>query len=67
MLLVYAMGAFRLSWHLVAAVCAVVPLISFVALFLLPESPVWLQAQGKHALADEAMFWLRRTPQECQE
>ncbi|XP_059488798.1 facilitated trehalose transporter Tret1-like isoform X2 [Neocloeon triangulifer] len=45
MLSVYTMGAFHLQWNLIAAICAVVPLLHFMVLIFLPESPVWLQGQ----------------------
>jgi len=67
MLLVYVLGALHLPWNLVAGMCAVVPLLALIATFFLPESPVWLQAKGSFAQADQAMLWLRRSPQECDE
>jgi MFS transporter, SP family, major inositol transporter len=67
MMVVYILGAFHLPWNIVAIAAAVVPLTALIALFFLPESPVWLQARGKYNEAEDAMLWLCRTPQECQE
>ncbi|XP_065350150.1 facilitated trehalose transporter Tret1-2 homolog [Cloeon dipterum] len=60
MLVVYVMGASHLQWNVVAATCASVPLLHFLVMHFLPESPVWLRAKGKHTLADQAMRWLNK-------
>ncbi|CAB3379641.1 Hypothetical predicted protein [Cloeon dipterum] len=60
MLVVYVMGASHLQWNVVAATCASVPLLHFLVMHFLPESPVWLRAQSKHTQADKAMRWLNK-------
>lgn len=57
-LLVYALGAF-FHWRLVAWCATVMPVISFLALFLAYESPTWLARNGQLTKAAEALNWLR--------
>ncbi|XP_021940754.1 facilitated trehalose transporter Tret1-2 homolog isoform X2 [Zootermopsis nevadensis] len=48
-----------LSWQLAAAISAVFPLVCYVGVFWVPESPVWLAARGRHAEATAAFRWYR--------
>lgn len=57
-LLVYALGA-SYGWDIVAFSGIVLPALSFIAFFLLPESPVWLVKQKKVEKARKALLWLR--------
>lgn len=43
-LLVYAVGAVT-NWIVLSWVCLVVPVVMFIGLFFVPESPVWLLKQ----------------------
>ncbi|XP_069699274.1 facilitated trehalose transporter Tret1-2 homolog isoform X2 [Periplaneta americana] len=52
------LGTF-LSWQLTAAICAVFPLICYVGIFWVPESPAWLAARGRSSEAEEAFHWFR--------
>ena len=54
---VYLMGAF-MPWHILAYVCTIVPLLTFIGVIFSPESPVWLVANGKLNEADRASNWL---------
>lgn len=55
---VYVLGA-ALPWRVVAWLGTGLPLLAFVALSLLPESPTWLVRRGKLPKARQAMRWLR--------
>ncbi|XP_014484649.1 PREDICTED: facilitated trehalose transporter Tret1-2 homolog [Dinoponera quadriceps] len=57
-LLVYILGA-TLNWKLVAFYGVVLPVLSFIAFCLLPESPVWLIKKKKIEKARKAFLWLR--------
>lgn len=57
-LLQFIMGTF-LNWRQIAMVDAFVPMMSFIALFFVPESPHWLIKKGKYEQAKESLAWLR--------
>ncbi|KAL1375486.1 hypothetical protein pipiens_004665 [Culex pipiens pipiens] len=57
-LIQFLMGSF-LRWRTVALVSASLPVISFLLLFLVPESPVWLAGKGKYSQAKRSLAWLR--------
>ncbi|XP_055550643.1 uncharacterized protein LOC129733099 [Wyeomyia smithii] len=57
-LIQFLMGSF-LRWRTVALWSACVPIISFMLLFAVPESPVWLAGKGKHKQAQRSLAWLR--------
>lgn len=57
-LLVYALGA-SFNWDIVAFCAIVLPILAFVALCLVPESPVWLVRRKKIERAKKALLWLR--------
>lgn len=60
-LIVYSLGSV-MAWQLVAIVCAVTSVISFLSVNLTPESPSWLASKGRAAEAGESLMWLRRRP-----
>ncbi|XP_041784269.1 facilitated trehalose transporter Tret1-2 homolog isoform X2 [Anopheles merus] len=60
-LLVYALGS-QFHWREVAWGGTVLPLLSFVALFFAPESPVWLARNNQPDRAAKALTWLRGCP-----
>ncbi|CAH0555937.1 unnamed protein product [Brassicogethes aeneus] len=57
-LIVYALGSL-VQWRYVAGICTVLPLVSILSFFFLPESPVWLARHGKIDQARKALVWLR--------
>lgn len=57
-LLVYAMGT-AANWRMVAALSTILPVISALVFFFLPESPVWLTRQGRSSEATKSLTWLR--------
>ncbi|XP_058447288.1 uncharacterized protein LOC131427791 [Malaya genurostris] len=57
-LIEFLMGSF-LRWRMVALCSACVPVISFLLLFFVPESPVWLIGKGKYKQAQRSLAWLR--------
>uniref|UniRef100_A0A1Q3FSB6 Putative sugar transporter n=1 Tax=Culex tarsalis TaxID=7177 RepID=A0A1Q3FSB6_CULTA len=57
-LIQFLMGSF-LRWRTVALASACLPVISFLLLFLVPESPVWLAGKGKYSQAKRSLAWLR--------
>ncbi|XP_055609067.1 uncharacterized protein LOC129756270 isoform X2 [Uranotaenia lowii] len=64
-LIQFLMGSF-LRWRTVALCSACVPVIAFLLLFLVPESPVWLIGKGRHRQARQSLAWLRGWVQEDQ-
>jgi sugar porter (SP) family MFS transporter len=48
-----------LHWQVAAAISAIFPLICYVGVFWVPESPVWLAARGRKAEATAAFQWYR--------
>lgn len=57
-LLVYAFGA-SFNWDIVAFCGVVPPILAFIALCLVPESPAWLVRRKKIEEAKKALLWLR--------
>jgi len=60
-LIVYSLGSV-MSWQLVAILCAVTSVLSFLLVNLTPESPSWLASKGRAAEAGESLMWFRRRP-----
>lgn len=48
-----------LKWDIVALCCSVIPVISIIYMFFIPESPTWLVRQNKIEKAKRALLWLR--------
>jgi MFS family permease len=57
-LLANLLGTF-LHWKLAAAISAIFPLICYIGVHWLPESPTWLAAKGRKAEATVAFKWYR--------
>lgn len=56
----YLSGAF-LSWSILAYACSIVPGIGFVAMYFIPESPLWLRSKSLEAEAAKSEIWLKKT------
>ncbi|KAK9506888.1 hypothetical protein O3M35_008739 [Rhynocoris fuscipes] len=57
-LIMYLMGTFT-DWRSAAAMSTAVPVIAFVAILQVPESPVWLLMKGRRDEARASLAWLR--------
>lgn len=57
-LLVYILGA-TFNWDIVAFCGIVLPVLAFIALCFVPESPAWLVSRKKIEKARRALLWLR--------
>ncbi|XP_074000232.1 facilitated trehalose transporter Tret1-like isoform X2 [Rhodnius prolixus] len=57
-LIMYLMGTFT-DWRSAAAISTAVPVIAFVAILQVPESPVWLLMKGRKDEARASLAWLR--------
>lgn len=62
-LAVYALGAV-MPWREVAVLGSGVALVAGLLTLLLPESPPWLAARGRHDEAERALSWLRHVSPE---
>lgn len=47
------------NWRTVALINLAYPLICFIALCMVPESPYWLAAKGRLKEAEDSLSWLR--------
>ena len=56
--LVYCLGAL-FNWKIVCVICALFPLVTFIAMIFLPETPPWLVVNGKKDEAERVLRWLR--------
>ena len=50
---IYALGLF-LPWRICAALCVLISVLGFSCLFLVPESPQWLEGKGRNEKAVKA-------------
>ncbi|CAH1406567.1 unnamed protein product [Nezara viridula] len=57
-LLMYSLGTF-LHWKTAMAISTCVPVLTFVAILQIPESPVWLLLRGRDVEAMRSLCWLR--------
>lgn len=57
-LFVYVVGAL-VSWVWTSIICGVIPVIFFVAMFFMPESPRYLLMKGRREDAASSLKWLR--------
>ncbi|XP_025205280.1 facilitated trehalose transporter Tret1-like [Melanaphis sacchari] len=58
MFLIYLLGYF-FEWRIVALLSTLCPITCIFLILLIPESPIWLIANGKYEKAKEALCWLR--------
>ena len=65
-LISHVLGTF-LHWQLTAAICAVFPLLCFLTIAFVPESPSWLLSKGHVDKARSAFEWLRGSGAAAQE
>ena len=56
--IMYIMGAF-LNWRTISAILSLWPFLSFMLLFLCPESPSWLLCKERKSEAYDALFKIR--------
>lgn len=54
----YTMGSF-LSWHILSYICALFPLLAFVLMVIMPESPNFLVSKEKSEKARKSLTKLR--------
>ncbi|XP_075231760.1 facilitated trehalose transporter Tret1-like isoform X2 [Lycorma delicatula] len=47
------------NWRSTCAISAVFPVIAFISLSLIPESPTWLVTKNRTSEAEQALCWLR--------
>ncbi|CAG2057444.1 unnamed protein product [Timema podura] len=47
------------DWKMAAAISSGVPLVTILAITLVPESPIWLVSQGRVIDAERSLCWLR--------
>lgn len=60
----HALGIY-LDWQMIAAICGVLPFISYVLTTLPPESPAWLLRHNEAAEAEKAFTWFRGCDEEA--
>ena len=65
-LIEYALGAF-ISWHIVAAISAIIPAAALVLMFLFPETPSYLISVNKPDEAKESLQKFRSTSYDLNE
>ncbi|XP_011495090.1 PREDICTED: facilitated trehalose transporter Tret1 [Ceratosolen solmsi marchali] len=47
------------EWRTVALINLIYPILCFISLYLVPESPTWLAGQGHFQKAEKSLCWLR--------
>lgn len=63
-MLCHVLGTF-LHWRVICVVAGALPILIFLILSILPESPSWLLTQHRLKEAEEAFFWLRGRSQDA--
>ena len=48
-----------LHWKVVCVVCGLLPVVTFVSMIFLPETPPWLVLHGRKEEAERVLRWLR--------
>ncbi|XP_022195528.1 facilitated trehalose transporter Tret1-2 homolog isoform X1 [Nilaparvata lugens] len=56
------------TWRMTALMSCTVPVISFLCIMMIPDSPIWLLNKGRKLEAEKSLCWLRGwvTPQEIE-
>lgn len=54
----FVLGTF-LEWRTIALVCSVMPAVTIIALYFVPESPYWLLTKNRVNEARKSLAWLR--------
>ncbi|XP_050533052.1 uncharacterized protein LOC126901007 [Daktulosphaira vitifoliae] len=57
--LVTSILGYFFKWRTVAFISSIIPIISIILVFLIPESPIWLLSRGKSVDAMKSLCWLR--------
>ncbi|XP_075213079.1 facilitated trehalose transporter Tret1-like isoform X2 [Lycorma delicatula] len=52
------LGSF-VEWRTAAGLSAIVPVLSLIAMYQIPETPIWLLSRGRIEEAEKALCWLR--------
>ena len=48
-----------LHWKVVCVICGLFPVVTFIAMIFLPETPPWLVLHGREEEAEKVLKWLR--------
>lgn len=56
-LVIHVLGTFC-TWHTSALICSSFPLLIFILLLSIPETPSWLMSQKRFKEAKESLMWL---------
>lgn len=62
---IHIMGIY-FGWKFIGIICAIMPIVSFVQLFFVPESPPWLAKKNKIQKARNAFYWCRGNCREAE-
>ncbi|GAB0097351.1 facilitated trehalose transporter Tret1 [Sergentomyia squamirostris] len=54
----YLMGTL-VSWREAALICLTIPVFTVIAIFFVPETPLWLLSRGREKEAMKSLQWLR--------
>ena len=53
------MCAHHVHWRIVCVICGAIPIVVFVCMIFLPETPPWLVLNNKKEEAEKSLRWLR--------